>query len=419
MSYINNGVVRLGVNLDLGGAITYIADSKAKVNVVNSYDWGRQIQMSFFADPKPYVEAGKRPKKHWEHIGWNPIQSGDCFGNSSKTIEHTNNGKSLYVKCIPMQWPLDNVRGECTYESWLELDGNTVKARCRFVNRRSDKTQYRGRHQELPAVYTNGPYYKLMTYKGAKPFTGDALTRIVKEKKGGFPWSYWNATENWAALVDDKGWGLGIWKPGNHHFIGGFAGRPGRGGPKDNPTGYIAPLGTEIIDHNIVYDFSYVLVLGKLDDIRKHVYTNTKRKGPPRWVFAKGRQGWHYAGTHDTGWPVKRGLDIKVEGKNPQLIGPVSFWRAEKAPRLVLDAAFSGVSPKVRVFWESHGKGGFKGKNSMEFKVRPDGQYHAYVVDLAAAPGYRGAITRLRIDPTPSGRKGGRVRVRSISFSSR
>ena len=65
VEYIDNGAIRLGVSMDLGGAITYIADSKAGKNIINNWDWGRQIQMSFFAFPAPYIEKGQKPKKHW------------------------------------------------------------------------------------------------------------------------------------------------------------------------------------------------------------------------------------------------------------------------------------------------------------------------------------------------------------------
>jgi hypothetical protein len=254
-----------------------------------------------------------------------------------------------------------------------------------------------------------------MTYAGDKPFTGGALTRIEKKTRPGeFPWSRWTATESWAALVDDDGWGLGIWTPGTCSYLGGFAGRPGRGGPKDGPTGYIAPLATEVLDHNIVYDYGYVLILGTLEEIRAHVCANSERPRPPRWVFEKDRHGWHYVDARDAGWPVRGELDIRIDGKDPQLIGPVTFWRAEDAPKLVVEAAFSGVGPGVQVFWERHGEAGFKGQHALDSRVRPDGRYREYEFDLASAPGYRGAITRLRIDPTPSGREGDRVRVRSI-----
>ena len=93
-----------------------------------------------------------------------------------------------------MQWPLNNVPGECTYECWIELKDNTVQVRARLNNARSDTIKYIGRHQELPAVYSNGEYYRLLTYRGSKPFTDDKVNRIPKKTGGGFPWDYWLAT---------------------------------------------------------------------------------------------------------------------------------------------------------------------------------------------------------------------------------
>ena len=207
IEFIDNGTIKLGISKDLGGAITYISKSGTDENVINNFDWGRQIQMSFFSGPVPYNEAGQKPKDHWKHIGWNPIQAGDDHGNGSKITKLTKKDGSLYVKCIPMQWPLNNLPAECTYESTIVLKGNAVEVCSRLVNARSDRTQYPGRPSELPAVYTNGPYYRLMTYCGDKPFTGDDLYRIPKKPNGKRGWDYWLATENWAALVNDDNWG--------------------------------------------------------------------------------------------------------------------------------------------------------------------------------------------------------------------
>ena len=157
MSYLDNGTIRLGVDLNLGGSITYLADANDRTNIINNHDWGRQIQMSFYSGPVPFTPGGKQPSKTWAGLGWNPIQSGDCAGNRSRIIEHRNDGKSIYVKCVPMQWPLDNEPGECTFESWIRLEGNVALVRSRIDNHRTDTTQYSGRGQELPAVYTNGP----------------------------------------------------------------------------------------------------------------------------------------------------------------------------------------------------------------------------------------------------------------------
>jgi hypothetical protein len=412
MSYLDNGEIRIGVNLDLGGAITYLSKSGSQVNLINSYDWGRQVQMSHYSGPVPFTPGGKQPNKAWAGLGWNPIQSGDCFGNRSRVVESRNDGKRLYVKCIPMQWPLNNEPGECTFECWIHMQGHAAQVRSRMVNHRSDKTQYPGRDQELPAVYTNGPWYRLITYSGDHPFTGEALSQIP----GRFPWSGWQATENWAALVNDEGWGLGVWHPGVYSFIGGFAGKPGAGGPKDGPTGYIAPLHDEIIDHNIEYEYRYVLILGSLEEIRQYVYEHSPKSTPPAYRFEKDRQHWHYIDATDTGWPIRGELKVLLEGSHPRLIGPPGFWLAREAPRLHIQAAFHTGDRSAAVFWKRHDDPHFTPTKSVTFEAVPDGKYHDYEVDLASSPEYRGAITGLRLDPEPAGRPGDFVCVKAISF---
>jgi len=83
MSYLDNGTIKLGIDLNRGGAITYLSPAKEDKNVVNSFDFGRQIQMSYYAGPVPFVVGDKEPAKHWRHLGWNPIQTGDVEETSA------------------------------------------------------------------------------------------------------------------------------------------------------------------------------------------------------------------------------------------------------------------------------------------------------------------------------------------------
>tara|TARA_B100000809_G_C14832615_1_gene421632 strand:+ start:207 stop:605 length:399 start_codon:yes stop_codon:yes gene_type:complete len=101
MSVLENDQIRFGANLTLGGAITLLS-TKDGPNMINSHDWGRQIQMSFYSGPKPFEPNGKKPADHWKQLGWNPIQSGDFGGNTSTILEHRNDGKTIYVKCRPI-----------------------------------------------------------------------------------------------------------------------------------------------------------------------------------------------------------------------------------------------------------------------------------------------------------------------------
>jgi len=393
LGFLDNGTIRVGVNLNLGGAITYLSKSGSDVNVVNSADWGRQIQMSHYSGPVPFAPSGNKPAKAWEGLGWNPIQSGDAFGNRSKVLAYRNDGKSIYVKCTPMQWPLNNVPGECTFECWLRLDGQAVQVRSRLVNARSDHTQFEGRGQELPAVYTNGPWYRLMTYTGDKPFTNDVLS----QRPSVFMWTGLQATENWAALLDDSGFGLGVWHPGVYSFIGGFFGQAGAGGPHDSATGYIAPVFNEVIDWNIVYDYKYTLILGKLDEIRSYVYRHAKRPSPPDYNFARDRQHWIYHGAVDQGWPIHRGLRVSLTAPTAQLVGPDGLWLAADTTKLVTEAAFSGLKSQPILYWKRADDPAFTESKSQRITAVTDGKVHRLEIDLSQNPEYRGTITGIRI----------------------
>jgi hypothetical protein len=120
MEYIENDRIRLGINLSIGGAVTYLSDKlNGGQNMINSFDWGRQIQMSYYSGPWPYIGPnGEQPAENWATLGWNPIQSGDAGGNQSKVTAFERRGdNALFVRCIPMQWPhTKGVAGDCEFE---------------------------------------------------------------------------------------------------------------------------------------------------------------------------------------------------------------------------------------------------------------------------------------------------------------
>lgn len=413
MSYLDNGKIRVGVNLDLGGAITYVSKSGSDENLVNNWDWGRQIQMSFYSGPIPYTPGGKQPAEVWKHIGWNPIQAGDHYRNRSKVIEHHNDGKRIELKCIPMHWPLDNVPGECVFDSEIELRDQAVLVSCGMVNHRPETTQYSARTQELPAIYTNGPWWRLMTYTGDKPFSDEALTQVPAK----MPWSSFHPTENWAALVNDQDWGLGVYERGVYLFSGGFAGKEHSGGTKDSPTGYLTPLQLDIIDSDITYRYSYTLILGSLKEIRRYVYSHADRPAPPAYRFERDRQHWFYHDIVDAGWPIKGELSLRVDGKDPYMIGPQSFWPTDKAPTLYVTAAFSGTRPLARIRYKTYAKDAFSNDRRIDFKVTPDGEYRTYEIPISTAPGYSGIGAGLRLDLLPMTGVETQARIKYIGFA--
>ena len=412
MAYLDNGIIRIGASLERGGSIGFLCDDKKGSNIVNIHDLGRWIGQSYYSGPRPFGA----PRAGWNNWPWNPVSAGDVCGNPSKLVEVRNDGKTLYIKSIPMQWALNNVPGDCRFETWITLDARTATCRNRLTNDRADQTEYPAMDQELPAVYTIGKLHRLISYTGDAPFSEQPPTEIPEpaSEVGQPQWTTFFATEHWAALVDDDGWGLGVIHPGVVRFLGGFYGTAQNGGPNDDSTGYIAPVRQEILDHNIVYEYDYTLVLDTIENIRNEA-RKLSTSGAPDYHFASDRQHWWFQNAQDTGYPIKGYLRLKVAGNAPRMFGPEGFWDASDAPTIYIRAAYHTKGKLAQVYWESATKPGFTADQKVSFAIEPDGMFHTYEVKLAASPLYRGKIRRLRFDPLESGGAGEFVDIEFIS----
>ena len=412
LSTLATDQLTVGVDLDKGGAITLLS-SKQLVNVLNNHDLGRQIQMAYYSGPVPFIANGQSPKDHWKHLGWNPIQAGDDFKNGSVTEAHSNDGREIYTRSIPLQWPLNKIEGECRFESWIRAEGNRVHLRCKLTNQRTDTTSYPARLQECPAVYTNGSFHRIVSYTGDRPFTQQPISTIERPKaKPG--WAEWNGTEFWSATLDDSDRGLGLIRESRSWFIGGFDGKPGPNDTLGGPTAYIAGHELEKIDHDLVHEYSVTLVLGSLTDIRNAASERASNHHLPTWIFNGNRQGWHSRHVGDTNPAGADAWKITPDGTDPQIVSPQTFWRADDAPVVEIEASFSTTSDQAHLFFRPHSTRTFA--PVVPFKTIPDGTRRTYRVRLADAPEYSGGMLQLRIDPVPQGSPGDRVDIYSIRF---
>ena len=416
LTFLDNGEVRIGMDLALGGAVTFISTKDHPGNIINSADLGRQIQMSHYSGPWPYEVGDKKPNPAWAGLGWNPIQTGDCYMNPSKVIEHRNDGKELYIKCIPMQWPLDNVPGDCLFETWTTLEGPVIHMRYRCTNQRSDKTAYRPCPQELPAVYTISKLSRLMSYTGSKPFTQDALTHVTNDWRRPWPWTRFVATERWAALVDNDSWGLGVFKDDGGEFHGGIYGDDRSDDSKHGSTAYVAPIHTENLDHNIVYEHHTDFVVGNLVDIRKR-FNDLATRTPPAWRFLKDRQHWTMRNATDQGFPMNGEWRIKFGANKPRLESAVRCWRAESSPAADLEIAYSGQATTARICWKRLDDDKYDALKSLSLDLTPDGKFHRYHLDLASSLEYRDLIIGLAIEPSTQPKSGEEMAIKSVILS--
>ncbi|MFM8495387.1 MAG: beta strand repeat-containing protein [Planctomycetia bacterium] len=419
---LDNGAIRIGVDTTKGGSIVLLQRSGTagtNGNVINSYDLGREVQQSYYSGPSDFQPDGTTQNPNWSPWGWNPVQAGDAYGNASRVVASSTTGGVLYTKTIPKQWALQNVDSECTMEQWITISGSVATVRNRLTNARSDTTSYAAFTQELPAMYTRGTLTQLKTYAGTQPFTGGSITTMPNTPPPS--WGSFRGTEGWAAYVDATDWGLGVVLPGNVSFKGGFFTSGTATLPTSPSTGYIAPLRSEILDHDIVYDYTYHLVLGTVADIRGFAIAN-KPDLNPDYQFQGTRAGWTYkGGVSDAGFPIGDRLALTITGSDPQMYGPETTFQAAAVPKLYVRAAYaltSGTAATAQLFWErNNGASPISATNSKTLSVVNDGQYRIYEIDVSSTSSWAGQISRLRFDPVTSAGTGSSIDVQFISAS--
>lgn len=270
---IDNGHICLKQDLGRGGSICWLSRSGENRNIVNVYDEGRLIQQSYYAGKNLNRQSeGQSPS--WSPWSWNPIQGGNYAGKGARILHAERTDTSLYVKCVPMLWDMNDHPAEAVMEQWTELDGNVAHVRNRITCHRTDTIYGEGieRSQEIPAVYPISQLDRLYTYIGEAPFTGAELTAPEVEcLQDGFWGRYPSVPEKWMAFVDSNMWGLGVYSPKAESFLAGRYGEPG-GDDISSSTSYIAPLCTAALRKNSVMEYDYYLIVDSLDAIRAKVY---------------------------------------------------------------------------------------------------------------------------------------------------
>jgi len=274
--FLDNGIVKVEQDLFRGGAINHISAHGTNRNLVNVHDEGRYIQQSYYAGNRlNRQQDGQSPS--WSPWEWNPIQAGDVFKNRAQILEHKTNGiDSMYVKCIPMLWDMNNMPAEAEMEQWTYLSGNVLHIRNKITCHRTDNIYGEGvvKDQELPAVYPVSALKNLYYYSGSQPFTNDVLSNpaTVKLETNNFWGIYNNVNEDWMAFVNDTLWGMAVYNTNHYKFLAGMTGSAG-GESMSSSTSYISPVALSSLMKNSVYEFEYQLIIGSLGEIRNSVYS--------------------------------------------------------------------------------------------------------------------------------------------------
>ena len=145
--------------------------------------------------------------------------------------------------------------------------------------------------------------------------------------------------------------------------------------------------------------------------IRSNAY-QTKVDDRPNYRFVADRRHWTYENASDRGFPIRGALRVSLDRDDPQLRGPEQWWRAKDAPRIYVRGRWARLQDARR-----SSSGARTGTRRIRaFRVRADGRFHSYRIDLSADSGYVGTVTGLRLDPVYYRSPGRLVDITCISW---
>jgi hypothetical protein len=253
-TYLDNGIIRIGVDQSRGSATGYFALSKDGRNLLNHQDEGRFIQQSYYGDR----DASQWGNKPWTY---NPVQGGSYKGEDATTLAFTRSETELYAKVEPLHWASAAKCPEAIMQQWITLDGAVATIRMRMEY--TGPSQKANAHQEMPAMFVDYALPHLMFERDGK-LVKHAPIMLGKDLK---PENI-NYSGEWLAYVDDHNFGIGIHTPGTKQAVAYRHLGDGSSGPEGKACSYVAPVRRFPLTTNLVIDYKFHLTIGSLDEIR-------------------------------------------------------------------------------------------------------------------------------------------------------
>jgi hypothetical protein len=250
--YLDNGHIRLGVDLQAGASVGWFSHSSSDHNLMNTFDRGRYLQQSYYGD---------KDGSDWNGQPWryNPVQGGSWKGVPAQIIEFKAEAQSLYAKTRPRHWATGELAEDMLMEEWLRIDGGLAKLKYRMTY--TGKTMSKATHQELPAIFVDPAYRTLFWHDKA---THQLEQKVPHNIVPGKPSDMIHVDEPWAAYAKPDGQAFGILFP---HSVQATCYRYEEAS-KVSDCSYIAPLQTFTLTQGLVFDYEIVLAIGTVEQIR-------------------------------------------------------------------------------------------------------------------------------------------------------
>ena len=255
-SFIDNGKIKVGIKRSSGAAIAWVSPSGSDQNLVNHFDRGRLIQQSYYGDRDGSMWA----KQPWS---WNPVQGGHYQGAGAPVVELDITDQKIFAKSTPVHWATGKVLTDCSMEQTITLNEHVAHVRYRFTY--DGQVEHSKHDQEVPAVFLEPQYKNLIVYSGDQPWRAEKLDDQVERSIPGWPNEGRKITENWAAYVDDAGFGLGAYVPVAQKLT---CYRFGNGRREQGACSYFAPLVQFAIKPDFDWQYDLYITLGTQAEMR-------------------------------------------------------------------------------------------------------------------------------------------------------
>jgi hypothetical protein len=258
---LDNGTIRIGIDREKGGAITWLSWQNYPKNCVNSIDPGRLIQQSYYAG-KSIDRRADGQSESWSPWVWNPIQGGGIGSWARVTAFKRHDDRTLFSETVPKLWDMPDEEGAAIMRQWTAIEPmmpDVIAVRCEFVSQRDQVDRWGPavrRHQELPACYFT------RNFGVAKSYLGDGQWRDESHPPGP-PWGKANPPRKSMAFLAANGQGIAIFSPSaTTHWNFGPHGLGDSDNPNAGPCMHAAPLDNVALGPRSTYRYRYWLIVG-------------------------------------------------------------------------------------------------------------------------------------------------------------
>jgi hypothetical protein len=396
-AYLDNGIIRVGVDLDWGGAITEIIYKGN--NLVNKHDEGRMIQINLmdgkdkdFYDPLDMSSS---------NMGYSPNQAGDKYQHYSSVLKQIITDNFIYTRTQPLEWNPDNKGGGKTksvasdvyVDQWIYLNGPLVKVKYVLTHIGNDRHEYF--NQLIPYVFVNKDFRRLITYAGNNPWEGDG--KLTEAAPPEFPDALnLSPSEGWAALVNDNDFGITVYTTPHLSL---WAAQRG--------TAYncnsLYPLTVTDIPPGEVIEITADLIIGKFQEARSMIYELHEKETPlTYWEFNQNnnRGGW-IPWNGMTPFNVSGGtLKTNSTGVDPHMVMSQELGiDSRKYPTIEISMKVEagGVG---QFFFTTLSDQVYDEKKSKTFIINTGKDFVTYRLDMSTMSTWAGIISQMRFDPT-------------------